>query len=343
MIPSETIINFNVSIEDCFSNLKPHPKFSECSFESYIPDPNHQSQEQIKNLLMEKIVKLNTPVKEVKQKRFGFFKKKEEPIVLKNIYIDGGYGVGKTHLLSSFYNEADCSKAFLSFSEMSYFFNYLGISECIDRFSKIRLLLIDEFELDDPATTRLIARFFEEIGQNTLVITTSNTLPSDLGKMRFQADEFQKEMGIIADTFKTVVVEGEDYRTRHQSWKEKVSEDSFIDFFQKYNQHKKEKVCLGYSKLMTHLENNHPFRYFVIPEKFDTLFIDGIEPFPLLNSALRFTHLVDQCYYYNTQLFIKSEYTYDQLFSEEMLESCFQKKLMRCLSRLNELSVFFKN
>lgn len=341
MISSDQI-NFNVSIQDCFQNLQPHPKFSKCSFENYIPDENQPSQYEIKELLMNKIVKLNSPVKEVKSSRFSFFKKKkEEPVRLKNIYIDGGYGVGKTHLISAFYNEANCSKAFMSFSEMSYFFNYLGISECIQRFSELELLLIDEFELDDPATTRLIARFFEEINDRTLVITTSNTLPSDLGKMRFQADEFAREMGVIADAFKTVVVEGIDYRTRHQEWKEKVVAEDFYQYFEKYTSFEKQKMMLPYGELMEHLENNHPFRYFVIPESIDALFVENVEPFPLLNSALRFTHLVDQCYYYNTQLFIKSAVSYDELFSKEMLESCFQKKLLRCLSRLNELSLFF--
>lgn len=343
MIPLGTKINFDISIEDCFLNLKPHPKFVKCSFENYIPDRDYLSQLEIKDLLINKIANLNSPIKETKRSFFSFFQKKEEPKILKNIYIDGGYGVGKTHLLSAFYNEANCSKAFLSFSEMNYFFNYLGIDECVSRFSELRLLLIDEFELDDPATTRLIARLFEEIGKNTLILTTSNTLPSDLGKLRFQTESFAKEIGIIANTFKTFVVEGEDYRIRNQIWKEKISDGNFIDYFNQYDKHQKGKIMFPYSELMTHLEDNHPFRYFVISESFDAIFIDGIEPFPLLNSALRFTHLIDQCYYYNTQIFIRSKYGYNQLFSNEMLESCFQKKLMRCLSRLNELSIFFKN
>jgi cell division protein ZapE len=346
MITSDISLNFDISIENCFENLKPHPKFAGCSFENYIPDERFPSQTRIKELLKEQISKLNSEKnnKQPKQKRFSFFKKKEsEKDRLKNIYIDGGYGVGKTHLLSAFYNEANCKKAFMSFSEMNYFFNYLGINECIERFSKLRLLLIDEFELDDPATTRLIAMFFEKIGESTLIITTSNTLPSDLGKMRFQADEFKREMGIIANTFEVVVVDGEDYRKKNKLKKEKVISSGFYDFYESYSSFNKAKFIIKFEELMPVLEDNHPFRYFIIPDSYDAIFIEDLKPFPLLNGALRFTHLVDQCYYYNTQLFIKSDSTYDELFSAEMLESCFQKKLKRCLSRLNELSVFFKD
>ncbi len=343
MLLTNEKIDFNVSVEDCFNNLRPHPKFSNCSFDNYIPDNDYPSQSEIKNILTEEIKKLNNKQATPKPQKFSFFKRKyiEEP-KLKNIYIDGGYGVGKTHLLSAFYNEAECSKAFLSFSELNYFFNFLGINECIEKFSKLRLLLIDEFELDDPATTRLIAKFFQEINKNTLIITTSNTLPSDLGKMRFQVDEFAREMGIIANTFKTVIVEGQDYRKRIKKAVQNKIDENFLVFYDKYKPIRK-KALFGYDYLMENLINNHPFRYFVIPDTYDAVFIDGLSPFPLLNNALRFAHLIDHCYYYNTKLFIKSDYEIGNLFSEEMLESCFQKKLLRCLSRLGELSVFFKD
>ena len=342
MIITNEKIDFNVSVEDCFNNLRPHPKFAHCSFENYIPNDNFPSQREIKNLLTETIKKLNAGHSGVKPQKPSFFRKSfSGETEIKNIYIDGGFGVGKTHLLSAFYNKAKCSKAFLSFSELNYFFNFLGINECIEKFSKLRLLLIDEFELDDPATTRLIAKFFDEINKNTLIITTSNTLPSDLGKMKFQVDEFAREMGIIANTFKTVIVEGPDYRKRVKKVVQNIASDSFFDAYERCRPLKK-KVLFSYDYLMENLVNNHPFRYFVIPNTYDAVFIDGLTPFPLLNNALRFTHLIDHCYYYNTKLFIRSNYEIKDLFSEEMIESCFQKKLLRCMSRFGELSTFFK-
>lgn len=48
-------ISFDISVEDCFSNLRPHPKFSHCTFENYIPDENFLSQSMIKEKLQESL------------------------------------------------------------------------------------------------------------------------------------------------------------------------------------------------------------------------------------------------------------------------------------------------
>lgn len=335
-------ISFDVSIEECFNNLKPHPKFSGCKFENYIPDPNYPSQHYIKNLLKETAELMSK--KDIKPEKsfFSFFKPKDIFTKPLNIYIDGSYGIGKTHLLSATYNMSDMKKAFMSFSEMNYFFHYLGVEKCIEEFSKLDLLMVDEFELDDPAMCLIMARFFRNINKNTLIIMTSNTLPEDLGKMRFQADRFEKEMGVIASSFKTVIVEGEDYRRKNKAASSRnTSADSFFDAFNNYTSDTKPKTRSDFNKLMKILESNHPFKYFVIPSSCEAIFIDGLEPFKGLNTALRFNHLIDHCYYYNTKLFIKSDCDLKDIFSIEMIESPFEKKLKRCLSRLEELAVFY--
>jgi len=50
-------LSFDISIEKCFENLRPHPKFSECSFENYIPDERFPAQSHIKEMLIHKIHK----------------------------------------------------------------------------------------------------------------------------------------------------------------------------------------------------------------------------------------------------------------------------------------------
>lgn len=123
-------ISFEVSIEKCFENLRPHPKFSDCTFENYIPDDNYPSQHYIKETLMDKINRLNdykNKPNTMKKSFFSFFNKKvDEGLPIKNIYIDGGYGVGKTHLLSACYNTADVKKAFMSFGDLNYFL-FIGV------------------------------------------------------------------------------------------------------------------------------------------------------------------------------------------------------------------------
>ncbi|MGE4317852.1 MAG: cell division protein ZapE [Deferribacterales bacterium] len=343
------VLSFDISVEQCFENLRPHPKFSGCTFDNYIPDERYQSQAQIKQLLQDTLMKMKmfhtAPAKQSKS-LFSFMKKsapKQDSGKPRNIYIDGSYGIGKTHLLSSCYNICQKgNKAFMSFGEMNYFFHYLGVEKCIEHFSALSLLLIDEFELDDPAMTHIMAKFFREINENTLIITTSNTLPTELGKLRFQTDNFTKQLGEIASTFETVIVEGEDYRKRNKQWMKTVSEDSFLDTFAMYTPETKPKSKISFDNLIKILESTHPFRYFVIPEAIEAIFIDGLQPFPTLNNALRFNQLVDHCYYYNTKLFIRSSCQLSDIFPPELIESSFQKKLLRCLSRLDELAIFYR-
>jgi len=344
-------ISFDISVEDCFANLRPHPKFSHCTFENYIPDENFATQAKIKVRLQETLDKMMTfsdsPTTSTK-KRFSFFgKKKTDDSTCNNkpnnLYIDGSYGIGKTHLLSACYNKCNRNKAFLSFGEMNYFFHYLGVENCIQHFSKLNLLLIDEFELDDPAMTHIMAKFFREINKQTLVVTTSNTLPSDLGKGRIiNLEGFGKQLGIIADSFESILVEGVDYRKKNKTLKQSISEDNFLDAFGAYVAVEKPKSKIGFESLNKLLEANHPFKYFKIPATVEAIFIDGLRPYVQLNNALRFNQLVDVCYYYNTKIFIKGACDLADLFPPELLESSFQKKLYRCLSRLDELAVFFK-
>ncbi|PLX69939.1 MAG: cell division protein ZapE [Denitrovibrio sp.] len=346
-------ISFDISVEDCFENLRPHPKFSHCTFENYIPDENFQTQAEIKERLqntLEKMRDINVGTSApISKRKFGLFGKKTTAAPMadenkpNNLYIDGSYGIGKTHLLSACYNKCQKNKAFLSFGEMNYFFHYLGVENCIQHFSKLNLLLIDEFELDDPAMTHIMAKFFREIDKNTLVVTTSNTLPSDLGKGRIgNIENFGKQLGIISDSFESIMVEGEDYRKKNKKLKKEMSEDNFLDAFGAYTSEGKPKSKIGFESLNTLLEANHPFKYFKIPATIEALFIDGLRPFVQLNNALRFNQLVDVCYYYNTKIFIKGSCDLSDLFPPELLESSFQKKLLRCLSRLDELAIFYQ-
>lgn len=355
MIVNISELDFNVSVNECMKNMKPHPKFQDCTFDNYIPDSRFPSQYSVKNILAEKVASLEEKKNRYKINNKGFlgFLKRNNGVKNNvnadskgaNLYLDGGYGVGKTHLLSACYNVAeDVKKTFLSFGELTYFFNFLGIEQSIKYFSEFDLILLDEFELDDPATTRMVAKFFQEVCEETLIITTSNTLPSDLGKgQQFQVEEFAKEMGAIADSFKTFVIEGEDYRSKSgaQLWKRVVDKVFFMEQYTRVDNDAASKGLIGFKNLIDLLKANHPFKYYIIPDKTEALFIDGLEPFKALDEALRFAHLVDNCYYYNTKIFVRSKYNLSDLYSNEMLESCFQKKFLRCLSRLDELSIFY--
>lgn len=328
-------INFNVSIDECFNELRPHPKFKDCTFDSYHDDKAYPSQAALKEILRNIS---NTQKK--KQKRSFFSKKQKENKIAKNIYIDGTYGIGKTHLLAACFHNFKGSKAFMSFLELTYFMNFSGLEKTIEFFKPIDLLLIDEFDLDDPATTRMAARFIESINNNTTIITTSNRLPKELGGGKFDTTQFARELGIISNTFDTITVEGKSFRINLASWQAVYSNKSFNDVLNSYEA-KCGILLVDFYDLILKLQENHPFKFFVIPKTFDAVFIKNFKPFTKLNDALRFTIFIDHCYYHDTKLFFDGEITED-IFPKEIMETSFERQFLRCNSRLDELGLFFK-
>ncbi len=132
------------------------------------------------------------------------------------LYLDGGFGVGKTHLLASAYYQlpgdgpkAPTPKAFATFGELTQLAGVFGFVECIDMLANHTAVCIDEFELDDPGNTTLISRMLSSLVERGVsVAATSNTLPEQLGEGRFAAQDFLREINTLATTFTTVRIEG---------------------------------------------------------------------------------------------------------------------------------------
>lgn len=101
----------------------------------------------------------------------------------RGLYLDGGFGVGKTHLLASAWHEAPGRAALMSFQDLMYIIGALGMTRAVDAFRGHDLLLIDEFELDDPGNTHMANTFLGQLMPGgTSVIATSNTEPGALGQ-----------------------------------------------------------------------------------------------------------------------------------------------------------------
>ena len=102
------------------------------------------------------------------------------------VYLDGGFGVGKTHLLAAFWNEAPAPKAYLSFDELVFFIGLVGVEQARGAFAGWRVAAIDEWELDDPGNLKIALAFLRGALEDGLrVVVTSNTLPLQLGAGRF--------------------------------------------------------------------------------------------------------------------------------------------------------------
>ena len=98
-----------------------------------------------------------------KKKLFG----KREVLPGLGVYLDGGFGVGKTHLLASTYYRLAAASAgpaaFATFGELTQLAGVFGFVECIDLLAEYVVVCIDEFELDDPGNTTLISRLLSQL------------------------------------------------------------------------------------------------------------------------------------------------------------------------------------
>jgi cell division protein ZapE len=321
----------------------PTPRFAHVSFDSYRPDPREPSQAAA-------VARVRAFVAEpadgttAGRGLLARFRRRKAAAGLRGLYLDGGFGVGKTHLLAAAYHAAPPPKAYLSFAELSYTITSLGMATCLQTLRAHRLLCIDEFELDDVANTRLAATFLRGLRENdreVRVITTSNTLPTDLGLGRFAAEQFRGEIGEIAAVFETVHVEGEDYRHRPR-WEgtppgEVLSPEALRAEYARYQPPAGAKAFVGFTALVRRLAELHPIRYVRLVAPLDGLFVEGIEPIPDQNTALRLVHLVDKLYDEEVRLAVSATCELADLFLPEYRDKGYAKKYLRCLSRLHEL------
>ena len=265
-----------------------------------------------------------------------------------SIYLDGGYGVGKTHLLAATYHAVADQRLYLAFGELAYTISRLGLEASLRALDGTRLLCIDEFELDDVAPTRMAATFLRRLlerpGLPIAVVATSNTLPSDLGQGRFAAEAFQREIGEIADRFEVVSIDGEDYRHRH--WNDLAVVPSDVEDASALRRAYAEdpaaetaRVLLDWSSLASQLEAVHPVHYAQIAARLDALFLEDLASIDDQAVALRLVHFVDKLYDQEVRVTLttRSDMPLVEIFSAAYRDGAYEKKYRRCLSRLHEL------
>lgn len=91
----------------------------------------------------------------------------------------------------------------------------MGLREGARRFSGLRYLFLDEFELDDPGNAQMVTHFLAlTMDRGLRVATTSNTPPGALGEGRFNAEQFRHQIQSLARRFAVERIEGEDFRHR---------------------------------------------------------------------------------------------------------------------------------
>jgi cell division protein ZapE len=259
------------------------------------------------------------------------------------LYLDGGFGVGKTHLLAAAYRQLPVDlpdkeahpKAFATFMELTQLAGVFGFAECIDLLGYYTLLCIDEFELDDPGNTTLISRLLSQLVERGVsVAATSNTLPEQLGEGRFAAQDFLREINTLAAIFDVVRIDGPDYRHRELPAAPQPQTDEQVAA--------RAATVPGatlddFDALCTHLATMHPSRYLTLIEGVTAVFLTGVHGIEDQNVALRLVALTDRLYDAGIPVLASGE-KLDRVFSEEMLAGGFRKKYLRATSRLLALT-----
>ncbi len=305
----------------------PSPRFGRVSFESYQPNPEFESQ----RVALERLRDFAENPPRVR-KRLGLFAGKK--LEGTGFYLDGGFGVGKTHLLAATWHTFEGPKAFLSFSELFYALGMLGMNGAIAAFSSYALLCIDEFELDDPGNTHMASTFLGQLMPGgTHVVTTSNTQPGQLGQGRFNARDFERQIQGIAGRFEMLPIDGPDYRQRGMALPVLLSSQQ-LDALERSLT--RPYARLKISELNRHLLRIHPAKFSRLLEGIDTVLLEGLQPIADQNVALRLVHFIDKVYDLGLKLALTGV-NLEKLFNSDFRFGAYQKKYSRCLSRLVEL------
>ncbi|MFC4456464.1 cell division protein ZapE [Deinococcus sonorensis] len=315
--------------EQLTAALTPGARFQDVRFASYRPNPDFPSQQQASDRMQQFVAGLGA------EQRSGFLGLKRRPAEGRGLYLDGGFGVGKTHLLASAYHAAAVPKAFMSFQDLMYVIGALGMPRAVQAFRGLRLLCIDEFELDDPGNTHMANTFLGELMPAGLnVIATSNTQPGALGQGRFNAQDFARQIQAITGRFESLALDGPDYRQRGSAPAEPLSEAEYRHWRER--QDPATLAELTFTALQPVLLGVHPARFPQLLDGVAALGLTGLAPMNDQGPALRLVHFIDKVY----DLGVAAAFTgapLGTLFDETYRYGAFAKKYARCLSRLSEL------
>jgi cell division protein ZapE len=321
--------------ERLLAELVPPPLFADVTFDSYRPDPGEASQQQAVDRLRGFAATLGRP-----PRRRGWLpwaggdRRAGRDGGPGGVYLDGGYGVGKTHLLASLWHAAPGPKLFATFVELTHLVGVLGFHEAVAALSSYTLVCVDEFELDDPGDTVLVSTLLRSLrAAGVRLAATSNTLPGRLGEGRFATEDFMREIQGLAESFESVRIDGQDYRHRglpdappapdldtvlRAAQREGASLDHFVD-------------------LARHLSEVHPSKYGAMLDGVRVVCLEDVRTVEDQSVALRLVVLADRLYDRGLPV-LASGVTFDRLFAPRLLEGGYRKKYFRAVSRLVALA-----
>jgi cell division protein ZapE len=297
----------------------PPPRFADARFDNYQPDPEYPSQAGALAALQT----FTTPKSTQKRK---FLHRRQTSAYRPGVYLDGGFGVGKTHLLAALWNTNHAPSAYTTFTELTAFIGFSGLKQAVAALQVFDLICIDEFELDDVANTLMVVSLLRSLAEKTSLrlAVTSNTLPDRLGEKRFSAQDFKREIAAIASYFDEIRMDGKDFRSSHQpdpvhsAGEGITTEDDF-------------------HSLLTHLRQVHPVQYGAMLDGISAVAINGVQPIDSQDDALLFVQFVDKLYEARIQVKL-SGVAIERIFAGDYRHGGYRLKYGRAESRMQAMN-----
>jgi len=323
-----------VPVDRLLAELVPPRLFATASFDTYRPDPAHPSQQHA-------VTRLREVAADVAAGERSSWWRRRRRRAAPAVYLDGGFGVGKTHLLAALAHAtgtgtgAGTGAAYGTFVEYTNLVGALGFLPTVEALAAHRIVCIDEFELDDPGDTVLVTRLLRELAdRGVAVAATSNTLPGSLGEGRFAAEDFLREIQALAARFEVLRIDGEDYRHRAVVTDTPGLPDEAVRASVRAVPGA---TIDGFADLLAHLATVHPSRYGALLDGVALVALTGVGTIHSQDVALRFVVLVDRLYDRDVPVLLGGAGE-QQLFTADMLAGGYRKKHFRALSRLGALT-----
>lgn len=328
----------HVEADELLAGFVPPPHFAAVRFDTYLPDPGAPSQAFAVRELEKFAADINQSAT-AKTKRFRrSARRRSSADEASGVYLDGGFGVGKTHLLASlwFATATTEHRAYGTFVEYTNLVGALGFEATVAALSDYSLVCIDEFELDDPGDTVLMSSLLTRLAEGGVrLAATSNTLPDKLGEGRFAADDFLREIQGLASKFEIVRIDGDDYRHRGLPKAPPPLSAAAVERYA--TQHRGSSID-DFEELLTHLGQVHPSRYGAMLDGVQVACLQNVRQLTDQADALRLVVLVDRMYDRDIEI-VASGIPLDELFQADMLAGGYRKKYRRAISRLAALAV----
>jgi cell division protein ZapE len=316
------------------AELLPPRQFETATFDSYRPDGDFPSQ----SIALERLRAFAGEWGPSKPRGL-FSRAKRAPAEKPGVYLDGGFGVGKTHLLAALWAVAPGRKYFGTFIEYTALVGALGYREAVHLLKGASFVAIDEFELDDPGDTMMMTRLLSElVGHGSRVAATSNTPPNALGEGRFAAEDFLREIHAMADNFQTLRIDGLDYRRREiEGHAVALPDDRLAAAVERVAGEGRSVTEDGFGDLIAHLGTVHPSKYIKLIDRVDVIALHDVRLLSSQTDALRFVAFVDRVYDAQIPVLASGE-PLDSVFAADMLAGGYRKKYLRAISRLVALT-----